>query len=304
MTRFLVQRLAMALLVLVGVAAIVFFCLFLTGDPAALMLPPDASRADIAQFRHAMGFDDPVALQFLRYLGHAATGDFGTSLRFGRPVLGLIAERLPATALLAVTALGWSTALGFGFGIIAAVYEGGAADFAVRLIALSGQAVPVFWLGLMLILLVSLHWQLLPTGGYGGPAHLVLPAVSLGAYYMSAVTRLVRVSLIEALRQDHVRTARAKGLSEARVVLAHGLRNALAPVLTVQAMQFASLLGGAVVTEIIFAWPGIGRLAVQALQNRDFPLVQAIVLLAASVFVLVNLLVDIAYAALNPRVRL
>lgn len=294
----------MSVVVLFGVAAIVFFSLFLTGDPAALMLPPDASRAEIDAFRHAMGFDQPVLLQFLRYTSHVLTGDLGVSLRFRQPVLGLIADRLPATALLAVAALGWSTLAGFVLGILAAVYEGGAVDFAVRLLALSGQAVPVFWLGLVLILLVSLDWQLLPTGGYGTASHLVLPALSLGAYYMSAVTRLVRVSLIEALRQDYVRTARAKGLGEFQVVLRHALRNALAPVLTVQAMQFASLLGGALITEIIFAWPGVGRLAVQALQNRDFPLVQAVVLLAASVFVLLNLLVDIAYAALNPRVRL
>ena len=294
----------MAGVVLFGVAAIVFFSLFLTGDPAALMLPPGASRADIAAFRQAMGFDDPVVLQFLRYLGRVLMGDFGSSLRFHQPVLGLILERLPATALLACAALGWSTLAGFVLGTVAAVRAGGAADFLVRLVALSGQAVPVFWLGLLLILLVSLQWRLLPTGGYGTAAHLVLPALSLGAYYMSAVTRLVRVSLIEALRQDYVRTARAKGLTERRVVLRHALRNALAPVLTVQAVQFASLLGGALITEIIFAWPGIGRLAVQALQNRDFPLVQAVVLLAASVFVAVNLLVDLAYVALNPRVRL
>ncbi len=304
MSGFLLRRLGMSVVVLFGVAAIVFLSLFLTGDPAALMLPPDASRAEIDAFRHAMGFDQPVVVQFLRYLGHVLTGDFGVSLRFGQPVLGLIAERLPATALLALTALGWSTLAGFAFGILAAVHEGGATDFAVRLVALAGQAVPVFWLGLVLILVVSLDWRMLPTGGYGTGAHLVLPAISLGAYYMSAVTRLVRVSLVEALRQDYVRTARAKGLSEWRVVIRHALRNALAPVLTVQAMQFASLLGGAVITEIIFAWPGIGRLSVQALQNRDFPLVQAVVLLAASVFVGLNVLVDIAYAALNPRVRL
>jgi peptide/nickel transport system permease protein len=157
---------------------------------------------------------------------------------------------------------------------------------------------------LLLILLVSLNWRLLPTGGYGTVAHLVLPAISLGAYYMSAVTRLVRVSLIETLGADYVRTARAKGVSEFRVVVRHALRNALLPVITVQAMQFAALLGGALITEVIFAWPGIGRLAVQAIQNRDFPLVQAVVLLAATVFVLTNLLVDLSYAALNPRVRL
>jgi ABC-type dipeptide/oligopeptide/nickel transport system permease component len=286
------------------VAAIVFFSLYLTGDPAALMLPPDATRAEIATFRHAMGFDAPPALQFLRWLGGVAVGDFGTSLRFGQPVLGLIAERVPATALLAVTALTWSTLVGLALGTIAAARQGGALDFAVRAVALSGQAVPVFWLGLLLILLLSLHWHVLPTGGYGGAAHLVMPALALGAYYMSAATRLVRVSLIEALGQDYIRTARAKGLAEWRVVVRHALRNALLPVLTVQAMQFASLLGGALITEVIFAWPGIGRLAVQAIQNRDFPLVQAVVMMAATVFVVVNLLVDIAYAALNPRIRL
>ena len=304
MTGFILRRLGVSLIVLIGVCAIVFFALFLTGDPAALMLPPSASRAELAQYRHAMGFDDPALLQFLRYLGQILTGDFGQSLRFGQPVLGLIAERLPATALLAVAALAWSTLLGFALGILAAVAAGTPLDLFVRLIALSGQAVPVFWLGLILILVVALDWGLLPTGGYGDVRHLILPAISLGAYYMSAVTRLVRVSLIEALQQDYVRTARAKGLRESRVVLRHALRNALIPVVTIQAMQFASLLGGALVTEIIFAWPGIGRLAVQAIQNRDFPLVQAIVLLAAAVFVVVNLLVDLAYVALNPRVRL
>ena len=304
MIRVVLHRLGVSVIVLLGVSAVVFFALFLTGDPAALMLPPSASRADIAQYRHALGFDDPALVQFLRYLAHAATGDFGQSLRFGRPVLGLIAERLPATALLAVTALGWSTLLGLVLGTLAAVAANTPLDFLVRSVALSGQAIPVFWLGLLLVLVVALRWRLLPTGGYGGIRHLILPALSLGAYYMSAVTRLVRVSLIEALQQDYVRTARAKGLTEVRVVLRHALRNALVPVVTVQAIQFASLLGGAVVTEVIFAWPGVGRLAVQAVQNRDFPLVQAIVLLAAVAFVVVNLLVDLLYTVLNPRVRL
>ncbi|MBT9292113.1 ABC transporter permease [Prosthecodimorpha staleyi] len=302
---FLAHRLALAAVVLVGVSLVVFLCLFLTGDPAALMLPPDATREEIARFRQAMGFDDPWAVQYLRWIGRIVLdGDFGTSLRFGRPVGELIRERLPATALLAVVALAWSTAVGFVLGTTAAVWRGGIIDFLVRAIALSGQAIPVFWLGLLLILFVSLRLRWLPTGGYGEARHLVLPAIALGAYYMSAVTRLVRASLIEALDQDYVRTARAKGLSEWRVVIRHALRNALIPVVTVQAMYFASLLGGALVTEIVFAWPGIGRLAVQAIQNRDFPLAQSIVLLAAAVFVVTNLLVDILYVLLNPRIRL
>lgn len=302
---FLAHRLALAVVVLVGVSLVVFLCLFLTGDPAALMLPPDASRDEILRFRHAMGFDDPWLVQYLRWIGRIVLhGDFGTSLRFQRPVGDLIVERLPATALLAVAALAWSTLVGFVLGTLAAIRRGGIVDFLVRAIALSGQAVPVFWLGLLLILFVSLRLRWLPTGGWGEAKHLVLPAISLGAYYMSAVTRLVRASLIEALDQDYVRTARAKGLSEWRVVVRHALRNALIPVVTVQAMYFASLLGGALVTEIVFAWPGIGRLAVQAIQNRDFPLAQSIVLLAAAVFVVTNLLVDILYVVLNPRIRL
>jgi peptide/nickel transport system permease protein len=287
---FLLHRLLLAVVVLVGVSLVVYLCLFLTGDPAALMLPPDASREEILQFRRAMGFDDPWLVQYLRWIGRIVLhGDFGTSLRFERPVGPLILERLPATALLAVAALAWSTLVGFVLGVVAAIRRGGVVDFLVRAVALSGQAVPVFWLGLLLILFVSLRLRLLPTGGYGEVRHLILPAISLGAYYMSAVTRLVRASLIEALDQDYVRTAR---------------RNALIPVVTVQAMYFASLLGGALVTEIVFSWPGIGRLAVQAIQNRDFPLAQSIVLLAATVFVLTNLLVDILYVVLNPRIRL
>jgi len=304
MLSFLAGRLLQSLVVLFGVSAIVFFCLFLSGDPAALMMPPDASRGEIDAFRHAMGFDDPLLVQYLRYLGKALAGDFGTSLRFQRPVLELVLERLPATALLAVAALAWSTLLGFAFGVLAAVRPGGALDVVVRAVALVGQAMPVFWLGLVLILFFAMKWRLLPTSGYGEARHLVLPALTLGAYYTSAVTRLVRASLIDVMAEDYIRTARAKGLSTAAVMLRHGLRNALIPVVTVQAMYFAALLGGALVTEIIFAWPGIGRLAVQAIQNRDFPLVQAVVLMAAVVFVLANLLVDLAYVMLNPRVRL
>ena len=304
MLSFLAGRLLQSLVVLFGVSAIVFFCLFLSGDPAALMMPPDASRGEIDAFRHAMGFDDPLLVQYLRYLGKALTGDFGASLRFQRPVLELVLERLPATGLLAVAALAWSTLLGFAFGVLAAVRPGGTLDVVVRAVALVGQAMPVFWLGLVLILFFAMKWRLLPTSGYGEARHLVLPALTLGAYYTSAVTRLVRASLIDVMQEDYIRTARAKGLSTAAVMLRHGLRNALIPVVTVQAMYFAALLGGALVTEIIFAWPGIGRLAVQAIQNRDFPLVQAVVLMAAVVFVLANLLVDLAYVMLNPRVRL
>ncbi len=301
---YLASRALQSAVVLLGVSAIVFFALFLTGDPAALMMSPDASAAEIAAFRKAMGFDDPVWLQYGRFLAGVLHGELGTSLRFQRPAYDLVLERLPATALLAIAALAWSTVLGFALGITAALRKDGPIDFAIRLVALLGQAVPVFWLGLLLIIVFALKLRLLPTGGIGTVAQLILPAIALGAYYLSAIARIVRASLIEALAQDYVRTARAKGLSAWRITMRHALRNALIPVVTVQGMYFASLLGGALITEVIFAWPGLGRLAVEAIQNRDFPLVQAVVLFAALVFVLTNFLVDIAYAALNPRIRL
>jgi len=301
---FITKRLGQGVLVLLGVSAIVFFSLFLTGDPTTLMVSPDATAAEIQQFRHAMGFDDPLWLQYARFLWGLVQGDLGNSLRFHQPAMALVLARLPATAILASAALAWSTAAGFVFGVIGAVWRGSRIDLFVRLAALSGQAVPVFWLGLLLIIVFALRLRWLPTGGMGGIEHLILPAVALGAYYMSAVTRLVRASLIEALAQDYVRTARSKGLSEWRVVMRHALRNALIPVVTVQGMYFAALLGGALITEIIFAWPGIGRLAVQAIENRDFPLVQAVVLFVAFVFVVANLIVDVTYGLLNPRIQL
>lgn len=301
---FITGRALQGLIVMLGVSAIVFFALFLTGDPAAMMMSPDASRAELEAFRQAMGFNDPIWIQYGRFLASAVTGELGNSLRFQRPALGLLIERLPATALLAFTALIWSSLLGFLLGTIAAIRKNSAIDFAIRIISLLGQAVPVFWLALLMIIFFSLKLRWLPSSGIGTAAQLVMPSIALGAYYLSAITRLVRASLIEVLGENYIRTARAKGISSWRIIVHHALRNALIPVITVQGMYFASLLGGALVTEIIFAWPGIGRLAVEAIQNRDFPVVQAVVLFAAAVFVIVNFLVDLAYVWLNPRIRL
>ncbi|MGH7334164.1 MAG: ABC transporter permease [Candidatus Rokuibacteriota bacterium] len=304
MAAYLAGRLAQSGIVLVGVSAVVFFSLFLTGDPTPLMLPPDASRQEIDRFREAMGFDDPLLIQYGRYLWNAVRGNLGTSLRFQEPVVRLILDRLPATALLAVTALAWSTLAGVVAGIAGAWRRDTWLDLGVRLLTLGGQAVPGFWLGLLLILVFSLHLRWLPTSGYGTWDRLILPAATLGAYYMSAVTRLVRASLVDVLAQEYIRTSRSKGLSEWTVVAKHGLRNALIPALTVQSLHLGALLGGALITEIIFAWPGVGRLAVQAIYNRDFPLVQAVVLFAALVFVTLNTLVDLLYVVLDPRIRL
>lgn len=301
---FIVGRLLQGVVVMVGVSAIVFFAMFLTGDPAVLMMPPDATMAEIDAFRHAMGFDDPIWIQYLRFLSGLMHGDLGISLRFEQPALDLLIQRLPATAILAFAALLWSSVLGFLFGTLAAVFRNSAFDFAIRVISLLGQAIPVFWLGLLLIILFSLKLRLLPSGGMGSFAQLIMPSLALGAYYLSAITRLVRASLIEVLGENYIRTARAKGISQWRIIVNHALRNALIPVVTVQGMYLASLLGGALVTEIIFAWPGIGRLAVDAIQNRDFPVAQAVVMFAALVFVVANFLVDIAYMWLNPRIRL
>ncbi|WP_420326603.1 ABC transporter permease [Mameliella sp.] len=302
--RFLLSRAAQGLIVMFGVSALVFFALFLTGDPAVLMMAPDSTAAEIDAFREAMGFDDPIIVQYGRFLVDALQGDLGSSLRYSRPAMDLLTERLGATALLALSALLWSSLLGFLLGAIAAVRKNSPIDFAIRVISLLGQAVPVFWLALMLIILFSLNLRWLPSSGYGSLSHLVMPSLALGAYYLSAITRLVRSSLIETLGENYVRTARAKGLTEWRIVVRHALRNAMIPVVTLQGMYLASLMGGALVTEIIFAWPGIGRLAVEAIQNRDFPVVQAVVLFAALVFVVANFLVDVAYTWLNPRIRL
>lgn len=304
MLRYIFSRLGQSILVMFGVSVMIFYSLHLTGDPAAVMMPPGSSQAEIDNFRSAMGFDRPLLWQYGHYLNGVLHGDLGQSLRYEQPVTELIAQRVPATLLLAVTALAWSTLAGMILGLVSAIWRNTFWDFLARLLAFSGQAIPVFWLGLLMILLFSLQLRWLPSSGYGSASQLVMPAISLGAYYMSAIARLVRASLIDVLHLDYIRTARAKGLSPWRILIRHGLRNALIPVVTVQGMYFASLLGGALVTEIIFAWPGIGRLAVQAIQNRDFPLVQAIVLLAALIFVMVNLLIDLLYVVLNPRIRL
>lgn len=304
MLRYILHRLAQSVLVMFGVSLLIFYSLHLTGDPATVMMPPGSSQQEMDNFRHSMGFDRSLTWQYWHYLTGVLQGDMGESLRYSQPVTELISQRVPATLLLAVTALAWSTLAGLLLGILSALRQNTLWDLFARLLAFSGQAVPVFWLGLLLIIVFSLNLRWLPSGGYGSASQLVMPALSLGAYYMSAIARLIRASLIDVLQQDYIRTARAKGLSQWRVVVRHGLRNALIPVITVQGMYFASLLGGALVTEIIFAWPGIGRLAVQAIQNRDFPLVQAIVLLAALVFVGINLIIDLLYVVLNPRIRL
>jgi len=288
---YLRRRLWQSLLVLLGVSVVV------------LLLPPDATAEDIAKFRTAMGFDDPVAVQYVRFLKGAVRGDFGESLRHGEPAMGLVLERLPATFELAGAGLLIALGLAIPAGIVSAVRRNTSVDYVSTVVALLGQAMPTFWLGIMLILIFSVRLNWLPSSGRGGLEHLILPAITLGLFTTARITRLTRSGMLEVLGQDYIRTARAKGVGEPPVVWKHALKNASIPIVTIVGIELGTLLGGSVITETIFAWPGVGRLSVQAIFNRDYPVVQSAVFLLASTFVIVNFLVDVIYTYLDPRIR-
>jgi peptide/nickel transport system permease protein len=302
MVAYLVRRLFGAVLVLAGVTVAVFLILHLSGDPALIMLPPEASQQDVINFRHEYGFDRPVLVQFGDFALHAIRGDFGNSIRHGDPAMGLALERLPATAELAFSALLLAMIVAIPAGIVAAVKRETLVDYLVRGISLVGQAAPVYWLGIMFILVfgVALGW--LPVSGMGGWRHLLLPMVTLGAFTTAKLMRITRSGMLDVMRADYVRTALAKGLSSLTVTVRHALRNAILPIVTVVGLELGTLLSGAVITETIFSWPGIGRLAVQAIYDRDYPVVEAVVVLTAAIFVGLNLLVDLTYAVFDPRV--
>ncbi|HEU4371639.1 MAG TPA: nickel ABC transporter permease [Methylomirabilota bacterium] len=304
MRTFLVRRLLQSLVVLLGVSFVVFAILYLTGDPALVLLPPDASAEDVRRFREAMGFNDPFFVQYGRFLKGALQGDFGQSVRHGEPAFGLVLERMPATFELAGAALLLALCLAIPAGILSAVRRNSALDYVSTVVALFGQSLPTFWLGIMLILVFSVQLHLLPSSGRGTLEHLVLPAVTLGLFTTARITRLTRSGMLEVLNQDYIRTARAKGVSDPPVVWKHALKNAAIPIVTIVGIELGTLLGGSVITETIFAWPGVGRLSVQAIANRDYPVVQAAVFLLATTFVVVNLLVDLVYTYLDPRIRL
>ena len=303
-TPFLVRRLAAALGVVVGVALLTSLLIHLVpGDPVELMLGESATAGDRAALRATLGLDRPLPEQLLAQLERLVRLDLGESLYSRRPVATLIAERLPATVELAAAALAVAAAVAIPLGVFAARRRGGVADSAAMGLALLGLSVPSFWLGPLLILLFSVLLGWTPVSGREGLASLVLPALTLGTGMAAVLARMLRSSLLEALAEDYVRTARAKGLGEGAVVRRHALRNAALPVVTVFGMQAGALLAGAVITETVFAWPGIGSLLVEAIQRRDFPVVQGCVLLISTTYVLVNALTDLAYAWLDPRVR-
>ena len=300
MTAFLIRRIAG---VVAGVAVVVFIILHLTGDPAAAMMPLESTQAEIAAFRHAQGFDRPLWVQFASFAWNLLHGNFGLSLRHGEPALGLALERVPASAELAVTALVLAVVVAVPAGTVAAVKRNSALDVAARLLALVGQSTPVYWLGIMLILIFGVQLGWFPVSGTGGWQHLVLPAITLAMFTMARIMRLTRGSMLDVLQSDYLRTAVAKGVGSFRLIWHHALRNAWLPIVTAIGIELGTLLSQAIITETIFSWPGIGRLAYQAILDRDYPVVEAVVILGAVSFVVINLVVDLAYAALDPRIR-
>ncbi len=305
MGAYILQRLIYAVFVLWGALTVIFLVVrILPGDPAAMMLGASATRSEIAQLQQELGLNESMPRQYITFMGNAARLDFGESLWLHRSALDSIAERLAATGRLAIAAVIIALAISFPLGILAALKQRSPIDYAVSVISLIGQSVPSFWLGIMLILIFARQLRWLPSAGSQTPKHLILPAVTLALPLVGVLTRLVRSGLLEVMHEDYIRTARAKGLASGTVLTRHAMRNMLIPVITVLGIQLGNLLGGAVIVETVFGWPGIGRLLVDAISKRDYPLVQAAILFITTIFVLINLVVDLSYVYLDPRIRL
>ena len=303
MRRYILHRLWQGAVAVVGALLIVFVAQRLSGDPVALLLPMDATEADFEAMRRALGLDRPLPVQFVVFLRDALLGDFGHSYLWNMPAMELILERLPATLELALAGLVFALALAVPLGVLSAVHRGGWIDNAAKLFAMLGQAMPNFWVGLLLIVFVAVQLQWLPAYGRGTIGHLVLPAIALGWYPVAAMTRTLRSAMLDIMQSDYVRMERAIGLPERAIIWRFALRNAAVPLVTLVGVYFANMLGGAFVIEVVFAWPGVGRAVVEAVFARDFPVVQAGVILAAVVFVVVNLIVDLTYGLIDPRIR-
>ena len=304
MLRYIVRRLIFFPPILVGVSLLVFAILHLTpGDPAEVLLGPEAGAAQLEQLRRNLGLDRPLHIQYLVFLKDALRGDLGRSIRTNNPVAEEILSRLPATATLAACGLLIAVVLGFPLGLASALRRNTAVDALAGLCALLGFSIPNFWAALMLMLLLSIILPVLPSSGYGGWQHLILPALTLGIQIMAVIARMTRSSMLEVLRQDYIRTAHAKGIPTLQVLLHHSVRNALIPIVTIAGLYFGLLLGGVVVTETVFSYPGLGRMLVDAIRAHDYPLIQGGVLTFGLCICTVNLLVDLAYAFLDPRIR-
>lgn len=303
MTRFLILRVAQSLLTILLVMFVVFAVARVAGDPVTLLVDFDTSQADIDRLKGELGLNDPLPVQFIEFVADAVRGDFGTSFRTSRPAMREVLERVPASLQLAGLSLFFALAIAIPLGVLAAVTRGSIIDVIARFFALVGQAAPNFWVGLMLIFFFSVRLGWLPTGGRGGLDHMILPAITLGTAGAASIARLTRSALLDVLSSDFVTMARAKGLPRRTVIFKHALRNAMIPVVTILGLRIGALISGSVIVETIFAWPGVGRLIIQAINVSDFPVVQAAILLTASAVVFANLLTDIAYMFIDPRIR-
>jgi peptide/nickel transport system permease protein len=303
MSGFLIRRLLQGALSIVGASVVIFIISRLSGDPILILLPNDAPASLIEQTRITLGLDKPLWMQYLIFAGQALSGDFGTSYRWQTPALTLVLDRLPATIQLAVVALGFSVLLAVPFGVRSAVHRGSWLDTLGKGFAMLGQAMPGFWVGLLLILVFSIELGWLPAFGHGSLAHLIMPAIALGWYPVAAQTRIIRSAMLDVLDSDYIRMGRAVGAPDRTLIWKYAFRNAAIPLITMLGVYFAAMLGGAFVVEVIFAWPGVGRTVVEAVFARDFPVVQAGVLLTSILFVTSNILVDLSYGLIDPRIR-
>jgi peptide/nickel transport system permease protein len=301
--RHITSRLLQSVIAIFGVVTLVFFVMHLSGDPTLLLVPEGATAEQTAQLRHLLGFDRPIYVQYLAYLADLARGDLGQSFVQRAPVSLIVGSRLPYTLALAGGALLVALVVGIPAGIAMAVWRGGVVERALAALVLAGQSLPTFWSGILMILLFGVVLRWLPTSGADGPSSLIMPSVALGALAMSTFARMTRISVLDELSRDYVNAARARGLSMAATVVRHVLRNAAIPVITVVALEVGNLLAGAVIVETVFAWPGIGQLAIQSIQSRDFLVVQAIVLFVSLSYIALNLLTDLAYTLVDPRIR-
>jgi ABC-type dipeptide/oligopeptide/nickel transport system permease component len=303
MQRYILRRFFQSLLALLAISMLIFIMSRLTGDPVMLMLPDDASREDIAQLRHALGLDQALPVQYWVFISKAVRGDFGRSIKGQMPVSEMIRDRLPNSLKLGAVALGIAVLLAFPLGVVAAVKKGTALDTMANVVAVLGQSLPQFWVGIVLIQIFAVHLRWLPVAGVGTLWHYILPAFTLGWFVVAGMMRLLRSSMLDVMGSEFVKLARIKGVPESTVIWKHALRNAMIPVLTFGAIYLTILVTGAILVETVFAWPGLGQLIYQGIVFRDFPVVQAVVLLTAGIVIAVNLLVDILYAYVDPRIR-
>jgi ABC-type dipeptide/oligopeptide/nickel transport system permease component len=304
MRAYVLRQLVQLAVVVVGISVLSFAILHVLGDPVLLLLPQNAGQEEFERYRKLLGLDQPVPVQYWKFASKAVHGDFGKSWYADTPAFRLVLERMPPTIYLTLAGLGVALAIALPLGILAALRRHSFVDTACTVVAVGGQAMPIFWLGIMLIIIFAVHLKVLPASGYGTWQHFLMPAFTLGAFLAPITMRLVRSGVIEIMNMDYIRTARAKGFAEGKVVVKHAFRNACIPVITVLGLQFGQLLGGAIVTETVFAWPGVATLTVDSIRNQDFPVVQCAVVLLALIIVSVNFVVDMIVGLIDPRIRI